>query len=440
MRIGQFNTYPHGGAFIAAARFHDELVAQGVDSRFYYRIAHRAAPDHPSYQTLEFAGPTRWQKLNPWHKENDYLRRRRVHDLFDLHLSGRPVPGENFTMAELTDQTRLDWSQLNLDVVHLHWIAHFVDYPSFFQSIPRGTPIFWTLHDMFPLTGGCHYAAGCDRFASGCGHCPLVLNNHPDDVSAESFEAKRKALHGHQLHVIAPSQWLLDLARQSPLWPETTEFRLVRYGMDLQQFKPYGKLAAREKLGLPPDALLIGFGADNLADARKGLPDLLAALEQLSPDLKVEAILFGSGQLETPPPTLQKVHQFGFVSDPNRQALLYSACDLVIVPSREDNQPSVGLESLACGTPVVATRAGGIPEYVHDGVNGLLAETANHADLGRQIEWLLRHPEARQVMGQRGRMLVQREFEITRQTGIYRKLYTASLTHPAVVANRRRAA
>ena len=440
MRIGQFNTYPHGGAFIAGARFHEELVAQGVDSRFYYRIAHRPAPEHTSYQPLEYAGPSRWHKLNPWHKENDYLRRRRVHDLFDLHLSGRPVPGENFTMAELTDQTRLDWASLDLDIVHLHWIAHLADYPSFFQSIPRGTPIFWTLHDMFPLTGGCHYSAGCERFSKGCGQCPLVLNNHPEDVSAESFQAKRKALQGHQLHVIAPSQWLLDLASRSPLWPENTDFRLVRYGMDLQQFKPYGKAASREALGLNPASLLIGFGADNLTDERKGLPDLLEALEQLSPEFGVEALLFGSGELANAPASLNKVHQFGFISDPHRQALLYSACDLVIVPSREDNQPSVGLEALACGTPVVATRAGGIPEYVQHGVNGLLAEPANPADLQQQIDWLLRHPEARQIMGQRGRMFIQREFEITRQTGIYRQLYSASLARPAAAYIRRRAA
>ncbi|MFN5320809.1 MAG: glycosyltransferase [Planctomycetota bacterium] len=440
MRIGQFNTHPHGGAFIAAARFHDELVAQGVDSRFYYRIAHRPAPEHGSYQPLSFASPSRWQKLNPWNKENEHLRRRRVHDLFDLHLSGRPVPGDNFTMAELADPTRLDWNGLGIDIVHLHWIAHLADYPSFFHSIPRGTPIFWTLHDMFPVTGGCHYSAGCSHFSSGCGDCPLVLNRHPDDVSAESFQAKRKALQGHRLQVIAPSQWLLDLARQSPIWPETTEFRLVRYGLDLQQFKPHGKAAARAALGLGSEALLIGFGADNLTDARKGLPDLLNALELLSPDLNVEAILFGSGKLEVLPASLKHVHQFGFVSDPERQALLYSACDLVIVPSREDNQPSVGLEALACGTPVVATRAGGIPEYVHHGVNGLLAEPADPQDLHRQIDWMLRHPDARQVMAQRGRMQVQREFEITRQTGLYRQLYAASLAGATASANRRRAA
>lgn len=440
MRIGQFNTYPHGGAFIAAARFHEELVAQGVDSRFFYRIAQRPAPEHPSYQALEFAARSRWQKLNFWHKETEHLRRRRVHDLYDLHLAGRPVPGENFSMSEQSETTRLDWPSLNLDLVHLHWIAHLADYPSFFQSIPRGTPIFWTLHDMFPLTGGCHYSAGCSRYSTGCGQCPLVLNSNPADVSAESFQAKRKALAGHQLHVIAPSQWLLDLARQSGIWPENTIFSLVRYGLDLQQFKPHGKAAARTALGLPSESLLIGFGADNLTDVRKGLPDLLAALEQLPTEHGVEAVLFGAGELKTIPASLKRVHHFGYVSDLQRQALLYSACDLVIVPSREDNQPSVGLESLACGTPVVATRTGGLPEYVLDGATGLLAEPANHEDLRHRIDWLLRHPDARQVMGQRGRMLIQREFEITRQTGIYRQLYLASLAQQATSGNRRRAA
>lgn len=427
MRVGHFNTYPHGGAFIAAARFHEELLAQGQDSQFYYRHALRPAPNDETYQLLDYAGPTRWQKLNPWHAETDFLRRRRIHDLFDLHLSGRTVPSENFTMAEQTEPTRLNWAELELDVVHLHWIAHLVDYPSFFQSIPRGTPIFWTLHDMFPLTGGCHYSGGCQRFQSGCGACPLVVNGNPEDVSSASFSAKREAMRGRRMQVIAPSQWLLSLAQQSPLWPEETEFTLVRYGLDLQQFKPHAKAAARATLGLSSDAVIIGFGADNLADARKGLPDLLAALQRLPAESKLEAILFGAGELAEFPAAIRKAHSFGFVSEPERQAFIYSACDFVVIPSREDNQPSVGLESLACGTPVVATRAGGIPEYVQEGITGLLAQVGDHVALADRIEWLAANPAARQVMGQRGRMLMQREFELTRQTGIYRQLYAAAI-------------
>jgi len=439
MRIGHFNTYPHGGAFIAAARFHEELLDQGLESSFFFRHSQRPAPSHPSYQELAFSGPSRWQKMNPWHKESEHLRRRRVHDLFDLHLSARPVPGDNFTMAEQAEPTRLNWSDLNLNVVHLHWIAHLADYPSFFQSIPRGTPVFWTLHDMFPLTGGCHYSAGCNRFKSGCGNCPLVVNCNPEDVSAESFEAKRKALRNHRMHVIAPSQWLLSLAQSSPLWPDNTEFTLVRYGLDLQQFKPHAKAAARSALGMDCKGMLVGFGADNIADERKGMLDLLHALDRLPSGLGVEAITFGSGKLSRIPKGIKRLHELGFIAEPERQALIYSACDFVIVPSREDNQPSVGLESLACGTPVIGTRAGGIPEYVQEGITGLLADVGDQIGLAERIAWLAANPEARQVMGQRGRLMMQREFEITRQTGIYRQLYAASLAAPSVNRSRRAA-
>jgi glycosyltransferase involved in cell wall biosynthesis len=185
--------------------------------------------------------------------------------------------------------------------------------------------------------------------------------------------------------------------------------------------------------------VLIGFGADNIADERKGMLDLLTALDRLPPELEVEAIAFGAGKLPRIPEGIKRVHELGFISEPERQSLVYSACDFVVVPSREDNQPSVGLESLACGTPVVGTRAGGIPEYVQEGITGLLAGVGDQIGLAERIAWLAANPEARQVMGQRGRMMVQREFEITRQTGIYRQLYAASLAATNVNRSRRAA-
>lgn len=428
MVIGQFNTYPHGGAFMAAHRIHQQLRADGVDSRFYYRYADRPAPHDDSCHRLEFSPPSTWWQSNPIAREASKRRRRRIHRSYDRHLAPRRDQVSGFTMAELPDPTSWNVRDLGLDVVHLHGVGHFLDYPSFFQSIPRGMPIVWTLHDMFPFTGGCHYSAGCTRFQQKCGACPILAEPGLGDASQQAMIAKQRALRGHRLQVVAPSQWILEQAKKSPIWPASTCFFQVRYGLDLHQFSPRPKLQAKQSLGISPEKVLIGFGADNLADPRKGLAELGAAIRQLPPDPQLEFGLFGQGQL--PPELLagRRVHSFGFVSDPIQQSQIYSACDCVVLPSREDNQPSVGLESLACGTPLVGCRAGGIPEFVIPGATGLLVEPGNVQQLRDAVQWMWAHPEARRHMGERGRLMMLRDFEIVQQARQVRNVYLKALS------------
>jgi glycosyltransferase involved in cell wall biosynthesis len=370
---------------------------------------------------------SKWHALSPWHVEGEKRQRRQTRTLYDRHLAGRDENLGPFSMAQLATATRLDWQRIKADVVHLHWIAFAMDYASFFGSIPRSVPIVWTLHDMNAFTGGCHYSNGCERFKSACGSCPQVRLSDNDDVSSHSVAVKKRALQSRQVHVIAPSKWLLDLAKASPIWPAQTVFSHVRYGMDLQTLRPVAKRNARAKLGIDPDVRLIGFGADNIRDERKGIGPLLDSLERLPVDSNLEAIVFGGGNLERVTHSLRKLHQFGFVDDLAMQRTIYSACDLVIVPSREDNQPSMGLEAMACGTPVVAFDTGGIKEYVLPGSTGMLAPVGDTAHLASSIQWMLDHPEARRHMGERSRLMMLRDFDITRQSLQYLHIYGAML-------------
>ena len=121
---------------------------------------------------------------------------------------------------------------------------------------------------------------------------------------------------------------------------------------------------------------MIGFGAELIANHRKGLDLLFPALARLkSNNIEAEGLIFGGGELETHELDLPKMHSLGFLNDPEKIRQFYSACDLVVVPSREDNQPQVGLEAMACGTPVVGFDIGGISEYVKPGITGWLAKT-----------------------------------------------------------------
>ena len=426
MKVSHFNTFPHGGAAVAARRISRQLQRVGVDSRFYY---HRWDQDTPptkgKTEALEKAQVLEnipRNSLPLLAKRREKKRLRGIWKQHNEHIAFRPSDAETFSMAQLPEQSRLNWPRINSAVVHLHWISFFADYPSFFSSIPDHVPIVWTLHDQNAFTGGCHYAAGCEQFKSGCGNCPQVKNAHRRDVSYRSFGTKKRTLARRNVHVVAPCNWMLDLAKQSPIWPKTASFHRIRYGFNLKKFYAVDREQARKQLGIRSDAFLIGFGADDVRSRRKGVGYLLEAFNHLSTDQEVEAIVFGAGEIEATE-RVKKIHQLGFVNSIDRQRLVYSAADVIVVPSTEDNQPQVGLEAMACGTPIVGFNTCGIPEMIEHRKTGLLAESENSVDLARQISWIINNPLQRQRMGDQARLWMEQNCDAEIQARRYVQLY-----------------
>lgn len=424
MKVAQFNTFPYGGAANAAMRIHRGLQQNRIDSRFYYHRNTKSPVADPSFHQIEFSPPKYGVFSGAIQKRVDRKREKEIYQLYNDHIAMRPPSQETFSMARLPEPTFLDWKSLDADIAHLHWISFFADYPSFFGSIPNSVPIVWTLHDMNAFTGGCHYTNGCTRFKFGCGTCPQVTNGCPTDVSRSTFKVKQAALRPKNIHVVTPSDWMRTQAMQSDIWPAQASFRTIRYGLDLDVFRPLDKQAARLELGIKSDAVLIAFGAEDVNNKRKGIQHLLPALANLKTNQNVECVMFGSGEIESTD-GVPHIHQLGYVESETRQAQIYSAADIVVVPSREDNQPQVGLESMACGTPVVGFDAGGIPEYVRDGATGLIANHGDEAHLADRLSCLVDNQGARLNMGQQARLMMEREFEIKQQTQKYVEFYQA---------------
>ena len=166
------------------------------------------------------------------------------------------------------------------DVVHLHWINYgFVR----IETLARiGRPLLWTLHDMWPFTGGCHYAGACGRYQAGCGDCPQLDSASAVDLSSRTMRRKRLAWSGRDLTVIAPSRWLAGLAGRSALFA-ASRVEVIPNCLDTVRFCPGSKAAARAALGLPQDRRLVLFVAlDADAEPRKGFDQLEAALGRLS--------------------------------------------------------------------------------------------------------------------------------------------------------------
>ena len=422
LSVSHFNTFPYGGAATSALRTHAQLCDQDVDSRFYFFRDDRGMNLAPGVHQVTLTPPPTsfFQQLLGKRKRRQ--AQKQIHRLYAEHLSKRDESLETFSMARLPQPGCLPMESIDVDAVHLHWVAFFADYPSFFSSIPRHIPIVWTLHDMNPFTGGCHYSGGCDRFVRGCGNCPQIISPDSNDVSTDSFHAKQVSLAGRKISVTAPSQWMLDQAMKSSIWPEQTSFTKIHLGFDRTHFFPMKRSAARAALNIESDAVLVAFGADDLNSKRKGLHHLISALAQLKTDRKVECLMFGGGQIEFDS-ALPRIHQLGFLNSIEQQRCAYNAADLVVVPSREDNQPQVGLEAMACGIPVVAFNTGGIPEYVRDGQTGCLVELGNESRLAQKISGLCDLESFRHRLGRAALKMVETEFDLTIQTQRYRTLY-----------------
>lgn len=427
MKVSHFNTFPYGGAATAARRLSRRLQKSGVKSTFYYSRSDRddllqIGNKTESIEQAQILPKEQSRGMSLFTKRREKKRLREIYQLHNEHIATRPPGEETFSMARLPDQSRLNWFQINSDVVHLHWISFFADYPTFFQSIPEHVPLVWTLHDQNAFTGGCHYSGGCTQYETGCGSCPQVTESHSRDVSADSFATKRKSLNGRNIHVVAPSKWMLELAEKSPIWPKTASFHHIRLGFNLKKFHPVDKHHARKQLGIRSDAFLICFGADDVHNKRKGMGSLLESLNHLSTSENVEGLVFGSGEV---PATgqVKKIHQLGYVNSVDRQRLIYSAADVVVVPSSEDNQPQVGLEAMACGTPVVGFDTCGIPEMVQHERTGLLAKAGDPVDLAKQISWIIDNPLQRQRMGMEARKMMELNHDSEIQAARYIQLY-----------------
>lgn len=359
-------------------------------------------------------------------------QRRIVGDLSAARRSG--IPGRDLFSDDRTQFGAEVARRLpECDVVQLHWVAGFVDYGLFLSRLPPGLPLVWTLHDMNPFTGGCHYDYGCGRFVGACGMCPQLGSGVEEDLSRRVWQRKRDAfsrMGDRPVHVVADSDWLAREARRSSLFggfPVST----IHYGLDTDVFAPRGRAASREVLGLPAEASVVLFVAESVEDRRKGLAHLVEALEGMSgfPDLLLVSIGAGKPVLQGELPHLH----LGPVADDRLMSIVYSAADVFVIPSLQEAFGQTALESVACGTPAVGFDAGGIPEVVRPGVTGALAPVGDSAALREAIVRILADPEEAARLSGSCRSVAVTEHGLAVQAERYLALYhelvgAASLT------------
>jgi glycosyltransferase involved in cell wall biosynthesis len=312
------------------------------------------------------------------------------------------------------------------DLVNVHWVAGFVAAAGIRRLVEAGRRVAWTLHDMRPFTGGCHYAAGCRGFTGNCTACPqLVADLH--ELPARSLARTRRRLAGLPLVFVTPSRWLADeLARASIFDERAHEVRVIPNGLDLGRYRPGDRAAARRRLGLPAAGLGILLGSVSLAERRKGSDAAVAALAGAAARLATGpadhpapfAVTYGSGRLEIPG---LACHNLGSLAEEGVLEAAH-ACDVHLSMTREDNLPNTVMEALACGLPVVATRTGGIPEMITDGVEGWLVGVDDPAAAAAVLERLHAEPGLIAAAGRRARDRAVRDWDHRTQARRYLEL------------------
>lgn len=395
MRVTHLSTYHlFGGAAVAANRLHRALQKQ-------------VWTDHSVESTMLVGTPDRLETHRPapgvTYLANNFLAEQTAFGRFVAerlyflpHERDHSVRFQ-FSPARFGANLSFHPAIQQADVLHLHWINFgFLSVKGLQSLFELEKPIVWTLHDQWAFTGGCHYSRGCDRFLSHCRYCPYLKKPDEHDLSSTVFEQKKRLFGNARVHFTPPSRWLADEARRSALLCNFP-FTVIPYAIDQKAFCPVERTEANARLDLPTTSRpRILFGSANVTDSRKGFKyfaESLTLLHQHHPDLTPEILVFGKGRSYLFDELPYAIRHLGILTTEDDIVAAYNAADVLVVPSLEDNLPNTVIEAMACGTPVVGFRTGGIPEMIDHEWNGYLADIGSAQQLADGLVFILTHTD-----------------------------------------------
>ncbi|MEO6288162.1 MAG: glycosyltransferase family 4 protein [Dyadobacter sp.] len=363
-----------GGAGVAATRLHRALQKSGTESRMLV-----PSSQNPEENVVALAENS-WELKKAWGR---FVAERLY---FFPHEKDKTV---RFAFSPAGIGTDISNHPLvrQADILHLHWINFgFLSLSSLDKLFSLGKPVVWTLHDMWTVTGGCHYSRGCDRYLSHCQYCPYLAKPGQYDISFSQFETKKGIYEKTKMALISPSNWLDQIVKNAALTQDIFS-KSIPNCIDTGLFAPSDKTLIRKKLHLPTDKKLILFAGANTQDPRKGFSYFKDSLKRL-PD-EVEVLVLGKANPAVFDSFPAPVHYLGKITRQEDMADAYNAADMIVVPSLEDNLPNTIMEAMACGTPAVGFATGGIPEMIDHKHNGYVSEFKSADSLAEGINWVL---------------------------------------------------
>jgi glycosyltransferase involved in cell wall biosynthesis len=362
MKILHVCTSDRGGAAIAAVRLHKAMLNLGIDSNILFlKRFDNSIPKSFIHNSSNF--------LN---KKYFLLNRAKLEFklFFDkFRLRKRRLKFELFTWSHSFFDLTKNECYKTADIINLHWVANFINYDSFF--LKNNKPVFWTLHDQNPFTGGCHYSFGCKKFQESCNTCPQLLGINNPSISSVILSKKKSGIINKQnsVFIIALSKWMLSLSTTSVVF-QGLPHTIISNSLEGFNYKP--KIEARVTLGITTNKVVFLFVAHEISNPRKGFNLLEEALASMNKKSEILLMIIGNST-EIFIQDIEFIN-FGFIRNAEDLNNIYSAADALVVPSLEDNFPNTVLEALCCGTPVIGFDVGGISDMIQNGTNGFLVD------------------------------------------------------------------
>lgn len=350
MKVTHINTQDYGGAAKACIRISSVINNNGIPSKVL--VLHKT---NSNDGVIEYKPKTREYLLNIFPKVLNKI----ISVIAKKTSTSYSIPITGFRINNNNDYQ-------DSDIINLHWVSFFVDYKNFFKNNKKN--IVWTLHDMNPFTGGNHYSFN-NKILSFISNIVLKYKVH---IFSKS---------NLNITIVSPSRWLLEISKKSPVF---SKFRHVNIPnpINTSVFKIYPKEQSRSDLEININKKIILFVSDSINDKRKGFKYLIDSLSHLNKN-DIQIITVG-GNFNHKIENLD-IKNFGYIRDENLMAQIYSAADLFVIPSLEDNLPNTVIESIACGTPIVGFKIGGIPEIIENDDVGLLCEKIDSKLLAETI-------------------------------------------------------
>lgn len=395
-----------GGASRATYRLHKMLSKNGIDSSIWVDI--KKSKDDTVY--------------GPETNIRKHLNSKRQHLRLPIN---KLLNSKKFGMHSPSILPSIWLKKINssnADIIHLHWVQGEMLSIKEISRIQK--PVIWTFHDMWPFCGCEHYAYN-NRYSEGY-RIDNLSNNEKSIFDINRFRwNEKKKLFIKPFQIISPSKWMTECIKKSYLmknWPVET----IPHSIDINEWKPLPKTLSRKELNLPENSILVMFGAiGGTNDNRKGfqiLQSVLKNLNNFSNAENINLVIFGGKDYRDYSELNFKIHKFNLISNDKILKKLYSAADVMIVPSKLETFGLTALESMSCGTPVVAFENTGLSDIIEHKKTGYLAKYLDEKDLLSGINWILNNP-LKEIIRENSRKRVEKFFSDEVILDRYHKTY-----------------
>jgi len=399
MKVIHFNTTDRGGAARAGLRLHEGLLHSGIDSTYAVKHQYSEIPG-----VIEVPSNQRQSSYRTWlDRQIRWQRKKR---------SAKAIEARLVISECRTSHRPEDFELLGIpDIYQLHWIANYIDWSTTLPWLTQRAPIVWRLPDMNAFSGIFHYEPD-----------DLLLNPCLRHWDSKVRKIKREALasiNPEKLIIVGPSRWIAGQAQKSEaLGRFRTE--VIPNALNVKKYTQMNQEEARRQLGIDPDTKVIDLAADDLADPRKGIQPAIRAIQQ---GKRKDSLLLTIGSHTTDDSLATRQMNLGYLRSDTELSQFYSALDLFLMPSLQESFGQTCLESLACGTPVIAFNSGGIPDMVRPGQTGWLVPTGDFNAMSDTIDKALKNSSTLNSMRTTCRRVAETEFNLETQSAAYTKIY-----------------